>query len=107
MMDKVTQAMQSLDAAKTHLAQLKSSAGADNKDDSMNVSDDDIVKDVSGATAQNIKEGIHNLHQSLQELKSSADQLEADEQHALKRPRIAKESEEATATPNTEATAFR
>ena len=53
----------------------------------MTISEDDTEKDVSGPAAEKIKQGISNLHSSLEALKSSAEQMVEEEQQALKRPR--------------------
>ena len=106
MLDKVTNAMQALKTAKSNLAQLKASAGADSKDESMAISDDEVDKDITGATATKIKEGITSLHQSLQQLQTSAELMAEEEQHALKRPRIEKDNAEMPPAPNKETGAF-
>ena len=79
--------MEALDQAKVNLAKSKQTAGVEVKDDAMTISEDDTEKDVSGPAAEKIKQGISNLHSSLEALKSSAEQMVEEEQQALKRPR--------------------
>ena len=85
--DRVTAAVEALDQAKVNLAKSKQTAGVEVKDDAMTISEDDTEKDVSGPTAEKIKQGISNPHSSLEALKSSAEQMVEEEQQALKRPR--------------------
>jgi len=87
MAERVTAAVDALDQAKVNLAKSKQTAGVEVKDDAMTISEDDTEKDVSGPAAEKIKQGISNLHSSLEALKSSAEQMVEEEQQALKRPR--------------------
>jgi len=88
MADRVAAATEALESAKVNLAQSKQAAGVEVKEDSMTISEDDTDKDVSGQAAERIKEGICNLHTSLEALKSSAEQMVEEEHKALKRPRL-------------------
>ena len=96
LVERVTAASQALENAKNNLATTKSAAGVEHKDDAMANSEDDMDKDIAGQTSQRIQEGISNLHHSLKQLQSQADQMVEDEQKALKRPRIATPTEAGT-----------
>eukprot|EP00435_Cladocopium_sp_Y103_P025498 s1969_g6.t1 len=89
MTERVTSAMQNLEQAKDSLAKSKSSAGVDSRDDT-NASDEemDCKKEVSNAAADRIKETLSGLQANLEAMKTSAEQMVEEEQHALKRPRI-------------------
>ena len=89
--ERVQAAQEALSAAKENLAKSKSTMGMENKDETMTVSDeetDKTDKDLPHKTADKIKEGLVNLHTSLDALRQSADQAVEDEQKALKRPRL-------------------
>lgn len=87
--DRVQKAVEALAQAKDALAKTQSQAGVELKEDGM--SEDDAEKEakvVNTNAADKIKEGISNLHTSLEALRSSADQMVEDEQKTLKRPRL-------------------
>ena len=91
MTERVSAALEALEQAKLNLATLKTAAGMDIKEDQMVVSDDDNVKqdkDTTNNTADRIKEGISNLHTSLDALRTSAEQMVEEEHKALKRPTL-------------------
>ena len=54
----------------------------------MQISEDENDKDAAGKTSARIKEGLSNLHTSLEALKSSAELLVEEEQKSIKRPRL-------------------
>lgn len=93
MNERVNAAMEALESAKESLAKAKSTAGVEAKDDTMNVSDDDQDKDLTGPAAERIQEGLTSLQSSLEALQTSAAQMLEDEQKALKRPRLEAKSE--------------
>ena len=87
--ERVHKATEALEQAKEVLASTKSAAGVESKEDAMSEDETDkATKEANSNAADKIKEGISNLHTSLEALKSSADQMVEDEQKALKRPRI-------------------
>lgn len=86
--ERVETAQAALDQAKENLATTKSQAGVEGKDAAMQISDDENDKDIAGATSARIKEGLSNLHTSLEALKTSAEQLVEEEQKSIKRPRL-------------------
>ena len=91
MTERVSTALEALEQAKLNLATMKTAAGMDVQEDHMVVSDDDTVKqdkDATNSTADRIKEGISNLHTSLDALRTSAEQMVEEEHQALKRPRL-------------------
>jgi hypothetical protein len=106
MAERVTAAAEALETAKVNLAQSKQAAGVEVKEDAMTISEDDTDKDVSGQTAERIKEGICNLHTSLEALKSSAEQMVEEEHKALKRPRIDASPTDATTHAHPSSTGF-
>ena len=75
----------------------------------MVVSDDDTVKqdkDATNSTADRIKEGISNLHTSLDALRTSAEQMVEEEHQALKRPRLEPGPTDAVPPASGEASGF-
>lgn len=103
MTERVHKALEQLEQAKDTLAKTQSLAGVEHKEDGM--SEDEADKDakaVNTNAADKIKEGISNLHSSLEALRSSADQMVEDEQKALKRPRLEPKTNDAgPAAPGT------
>lgn len=88
MAERVATAQTALEQAKENLASAKASAGIEAKDDTMNVSDEEQDKDLSGGASVRIQEGLTSLQTSLEALQTSATQMLEDEQKALKRPRL-------------------
>ena len=88
MNERVTAAQTALEQARESLATAKASAGIETKDDTMNVSDEEQDKDLTGTASHRIQEGLTSLQTNLEALQQSATQMLEDEQKALKRPRI-------------------
>ena len=87
--DRVQKAAEALAQAKETLAKTKSLAGVENREEAMSEDDTEkAAKEVNITAADKIKEGITNLHTSLDALRSTADQMVEEEQKALKRPRL-------------------
>ena len=105
---RVEAANASLEQAKENLATSKSLAGVvENKEDAINVSEDDTEKDVFGKTSERIQQGLASLQSSLQELRTSAEQMIEEEQNAIKRPRLESQpTENASAVPHGENPGF-
>ena len=109
MTERVSAALEALEQAKLNLATLKTAAGMDIKEDQMVVSDDDNVKqdkDTTNNTADRIKEGISNLHTSLDALRTSAEQMVEEEHKALKRPTLDPNTVDALPSASGEASVF-
>ena len=109
MTERVTAAFEALEQAKLNLATTKTAAGLDLKEDQMVISDDDNVKQdkaTSNSTADRIKEGIDNLHTSLDALRTSAEQMVEEEHKALKRPRLDPGTTEAMPSGNGDNSGF-
>lgn len=109
MTERVSAALEALEQAKLNLATMKTAAGMDIKEDHMVVSDDDTVKqdkDTTNNTADRIKEGISNLHTSLDALRTSAEQMVEEEHKALKRPRLDPNTVDALPSASGEASGF-
>ena len=96
MNERVTAAQTALEQAKENLATAKASAGIESKDDTMNVSDEEQDKDLTGTASHRIQEGLTSLQTNLEALQQSATQMLEDEQKALKRPRIEEKPDHGT-----------
>ena len=108
MLERVNTATTALQEAKANLANTKTLAGVEQKEEMHPASEDDMDKDkdIAGQTSQRIQEGIQNLHHSLKQLQSSADQMVEEEQKALKRPRLEHNKEANAETANAENSGF-
>ena len=100
--ERVETAQAALEQAKINLATTKSQAGVESKEESMQISEDENDKDAAGKTSARIKEGLSNLHTSLEALKSSAELMVEEEQKSIKRPRLETPAEAAAPSDNTE-----
>ena len=109
MMERVSAATAALQEAKANLANTKTLAGVEQKEDLQPASDDEMDKDkdIAGQTSQRIQEGIQNLHNSLKQVQSSADQMVEEEQKAIKRPRLEHNKEANADMANAEDGGFR
>eukprot|EP00435_Cladocopium_sp_Y103_P038123 s976_g10.t1 len=87
--DRMQNAKDSLIQAKENLSSTKASAGVESREDGSTMSDVDELecKDIHSTASAKIAEGFGNLARNLQTLQKEAEELEASEQHALKRPR--------------------